>query len=55
MTLLWLAGQNLKNCFSHTLKNVDWKSAKLANRNLEEEVLEPNSNRVKDIFIEVAV
>ena len=28
-----------KIVFSHTLKNVEWKSAKLANRDLEEEVL----------------
>lgn len=29
-----------KIVFSHTLKNLDWKSAKLANRDFEEEVLE---------------
>jgi dihydrofolate reductase len=29
-----------KIVFSHTLKNVDWKSAKLATQTLEEEVLE---------------
>jgi dihydrofolate reductase len=29
-----------KIVFSHTLKNVEWESAKLANRDLEEEVLE---------------
>lgn len=37
--------------FSHTLKNVDWKSAKLANRNLEEEVLELKQQSGKDIFV----
>ncbi|MCT4034469.1 MULTISPECIES: dihydrofolate reductase family protein [Elizabethkingia] len=40
-----------KIVFSHTLKNVDWKSAKLANRNLEEEVLELKQQSGKDIFI----
>ena len=29
-----------KIVFSHTLKNVEWKSAKLATRDIEEEVLE---------------
>ena len=29
-----------KIVFSHTLKNVEWESAKLANRDIEEEVLE---------------
>src|SRR5690606_13264707 len=29
-----------KIVFSHTLKGVDWKSAKLAERSLEEEVIE---------------
>lgn len=40
-----------KNVFSHTLKNVDWKSAKLTRRNLEEEVLELKKQPGKDIFI----
>lgn len=40
-----------KNVFSHTLKNVDWKSAKLTSRNLEEEVLELKKQPGKDIFI----
>lgn len=40
-----------KIVFSHTLKNVDWKSAKLANRDLEEEVLELKQQSGKDIFI----
>src|SRR6478609_3094068 len=29
-----------KIVFSHTLKNVEWESAKLASRNIEEEVFE---------------
>ena len=29
-----------KTVFSHTLKNVEWKNAKLAKRNIKEEVLE---------------
>jgi len=40
-----------KIVFSHTLKNVDWKSAKLANRNLEEEILELKQQSGKDIFV----
>src|SRR5690606_29313938 len=40
-----------KIVFSHTLKNVDWESAKLANRNLEEEVLELKQQSGKDIFV----
>ncbi len=40
-----------KIVFSHTLKNVDWKSAKLASRNLEEEVLELKQQSGKDIFV----
>lgn len=43
-----------KIVFSNTLKNVDWKSAKLASRSLEEEVLalkqRPNSEG-KHIFV----
>ena len=34
-----------KIVFSHTLKNVDWESAKLANRAIEEEVLELKQSR----------
>lgn len=41
----------LKIVFSHTLKNVDWKSATLANRGLEEEVLELKQQSGKDIFV----
>ena len=40
-----------KIVFSHTLKNVDWKSAKLATRDLEEEVLELKQQSGKDIFV----
>lgn len=40
-----------KIVFSHTLKNVDWKSATLVNRSLEEEVLELKKQSGKDIFI----
>lgn len=44
-----------KIVFSHTLKNVDpiaigWKSAKLSNRGIEEEVLELRKQPGKDIF-----
>lgn len=40
-----------KIVFSRTLENVDWESAKLANRNLGEEVLELKKQSDKDIFI----
>ena len=50
-----------KIVFSHTLKNADppdsyredigWESAKLANRDLEEEVLELKKQAGKDIFV----
>lgn len=43
-----------KIVFSHTLKSVDWKSAKLAARTLEEEVLElkkSNNEDGKDIYV----
>lgn len=40
-----------KIVFSHTLKNVDWQSARLANRDLEEEVLELKQQSGKDIFV----
>ncbi len=40
-----------KIVFSHTLKNVDWESAKLASQNLEEEVVELKTQSGKDIFI----
>ncbi len=41
----------LKIVFSHTLKNVEWESAKLANRAIEEEVLELKQQDGKDIFV----
>jgi len=40
-----------KIVFSHTLKNIDWKSAKLANQDIEEEVLELKKQSGKDIFV----
>ena len=43
-----------KIVFSHTLKNVEWESAKLAKRDLEEEVLELKQSRnggSKDILV----
>ena len=40
-----------KIVFSHTLKNVEWESAKLANRGIEEEVLELKQQSGKDILV----
>ena len=40
-----------KIVFSHTLTNVDWKSAKLADREIEEEVLELKQQPGKDILV----
>ncbi len=40
-----------KLVFSKTLKSVDWKSAKLANRSLEDEVAELKQQPGKDIFV----
>ena len=43
-----------KIVFSRTLKNVDWKSAKLASQDLEKEVLElkqSHSGGSKDVFV----
>jgi dihydrofolate reductase len=40
-----------KIVFSHTLKNTEWESARLANRDLEEEVLELKKQSGKDIFV----
>jgi dihydrofolate reductase len=40
-----------KIVFSHTLKNVDWKSASLATRSLEEEVSELKQQSEKDILV----
>jgi dihydrofolate reductase len=40
-----------KLVFSHTLKNVDWESAKLAGRDIEHEVIELKQQPGKDIFV----
>ena len=40
-----------KIVFSHTLKNVEWKSARLANRAIEEEILELRQQEGRDILI----
>jgi dihydrofolate reductase len=40
-----------KIVFSHTLKNIDWESAKLASRSIEDEVSELKQQLGKDIFI----
>lgn len=40
-----------KIVFSRTLKSVDWKSAKLAERDIENEVLELKQQSGKDIFV----
>ena len=40
-----------KVVFSRTLKSVDWHSARLANRSLEEEVMDLKSQKSGDIFV----
>lgn len=40
-----------KIVFSHTLKNVEWKNAKLAKRDIKEEVLELKQQTDKDILV----
>ena len=40
-----------KIVFSRTLENVDWESAKLASRDIEEEVLELKQHADKNIFV----
>jgi len=40
-----------KIVFSHALKNVEWKNAKLAKRNIKEEVLELRQQAGKDILV----
>ncbi len=40
-----------KIVFSHTLKNVEWEGAMLANRPIEEEVLELKQQSGKDILV----
>ena len=40
-----------KIVFSHTLKQLDWKTARLAKRDIKEEVLELRHQEGKDIFV----
>lgn len=40
-----------KIVFSHTLKSVEWESAKLANQDIEKEVLELKQQAGKDILV----
>ncbi|HMV42705.1 MAG TPA: dihydrofolate reductase family protein [Leptospiraceae bacterium] len=40
-----------KIIFSHSLKSIDWKSARLANRDLKETVLELKQQSGKDILV----
>jgi dihydrofolate reductase len=40
-----------KIVFSHTLKNVEWKTAKLASKDIKEEILELRQETGKDILI----
>ena len=40
-----------KIVFSHTLKNVEWESAKLANRTIEQEVLELKQQPGRDTLV----
>ena len=40
-----------KIVFTHTLKNLDWKSASIAKRDLEDEVLELKQKSDRDIFV----
>ena len=40
-----------KIVFSRTLKNVDWKSARIANHDLEKEVLQLKKESGKDVFV----
>ena len=40
-----------KIVFSHTLKNVEWESAKVANRSLEEEILELRQQPGRNILV----
>jgi dihydrofolate reductase len=40
-----------KIVFSRTLKNTEWESAKLVNRDIEDEVLELKNQSGKDIFV----
>jgi len=40
-----------KIAFSHTLKNVDWKNARLAKKDIKEEVIELRQETGKDILV----
>ena len=40
-----------KIVFSHTLKNIEWQSARLATQDVEKEVLELKQQRGKDILV----
>jgi dihydrofolate reductase len=40
-----------KIVFSHTLKDVDWESARLASQDLEKEVLELKQQSGRDVFV----
>ncbi|MBC7383526.1 MAG: dihydrofolate reductase [Bacteroidia bacterium] len=40
-----------KIVFTHTLRHIDWESARLANRNIEEEVLALQQQPGKDILV----
>jgi dihydrofolate reductase len=40
-----------KIVFSHTLKKVDWKNAKLATKNIEDEIQDLKQQPGKDIFV----
>ncbi len=40
-----------KIVFSHTLKNIEWESTKLATKSLEEEVLELKQQPGRDVFV----
>ncbi|HRE41682.1 MAG TPA: dihydrofolate reductase family protein [Ignavibacteria bacterium] len=40
-----------KIVFSRTIKNLDWKTAKLSNKNLKDEVMELKENSGKDILV----
>ena len=39
-----------KIVFSHTLRNIEWESAKLTKRDVKEEVLELKQQQCKDIL-----
>jgi dihydrofolate reductase len=43
--------QHFQNCFSHSLKNVDWKNTKLKKEVIKEEVLELKQQAGKNILV----